>query len=409
MLSILDPILGFLASIALLVTMVVLGVDVAIAIATSTLTFGFLSTDKNSFINSVVRGATGFSTINLLFALASALFLASLLRTTGVLDKTMDFFKSLGYRFASVSVPAVVGLIPMPGGALVSAMILKDLYFKVLKLKKDYAAFLNYWFRHVWVPTWPLYQAIIISAAVLNVGVVNIITATFVGSIGAIAAGLLVSYNGLKHIKVPMSDRANINLKFMIEALWPYILVALLVFIVKLDLVTSLIIVIMVLIVYKKPGRKDYTEAFKFAFSPRIISIIFTVMIFREFVGSSGAAQTLYKSLNAYGIPPLAITFLIPFAVSVATSGEYVYPAITFPILISVLGYGTHINNLALLIAYTAGYLGAMLSPVHLCLILTADYYSIPIKSVYRYSVPSAILTLIIAFILGLIMYSGFF
>ena len=42
----------------------------------------------------------------------------------------------------------------------------------------------------------------------------------------------------------------------------------------------------------------------------------------------------------------------------------------------------------ALVLAFSMGYAGMMLSPVHLCFLLTVDYFSASFIKVYRYLVP---------------------
>ena len=404
-LSILSPLWGFVGAVAALMGMVILGVEVAASIVISTLLFGILSADPNSFVTSIVEGLIGASTLNLFATLALALFLTSLLRTTGVLEKTTRLFQAIGCRFASLAVPAVVGLIPMPGGALVSAMMLKDMYMEKLKLDRVYASFLNYWFRHVWVPTWPLYQAIILASAILDTSVSTIVSATFVASVGSIGAGLLLAYRRLRGVDVSNCRRSGISPRLLVEGTWPYVLIAVLVFGLKLDIKVVLLIVLTILLIVKRPGLNDYVEGLKFALSPRIVTIIFSVMIFRELVSSTGAALDLYEMLEHHGIPKLLIAFLIPFSIGVATSGEFIYAAIAFPILSGITGVGASVRSLPLLVAFTAGYLGVMLSPVHLCVVLTSDHYETSVSKVYRYTLPAVATSFLITYTLGILLF----
>jgi len=394
----LDPLLSFIVSLVLLFILILVKVDVAIAVLTFTLLFGILSTSFNEFIVGLFKGITGTSTINLLLALTFALFLASLLRTTGVLEKTTKLFQTFGLRFASYSVPAIVGLIPMPGGALVSAMMLKRLYFERLKLKTDFASYLNHWFRHIWVPSWPLYQSIIITASLLNTSVTTVITSTFLASIGSIIAGLIVSSKTMLKLHNVENVRDEFSWKLVLEGLWPFILIIFLVFIVKLNIITSLALTIIATILCKRPKVKDYVEALKFALSPKILTIIFSVMIYKEFIVLSGATEH-------YNIPTLAIASIIPFLIGIVASGEFLYVAIAFPILLKILAFNGVINKLALLVAFTSGYLSVMLSPAHLCIVLTTEYYSVKLYKVYKYTIPSVLIALGITLTLGFMLY----
>jgi hypothetical protein len=42
----------------------------------------------------------------------------------------------------------------------------------------------------------------------------------------------------------------------------------------------------------------------------------------------------------------------------------------------------------ALVLAFSMGYAGMMLSPVHLCFLLTAEYFNTSLIKVYRYLLP---------------------
>jgi hypothetical protein len=49
---------------------------------------------------------------------------------------------------------------------------------------------------------------------------------------------------------------------------------------------------------------------------------------------------------------------------------------------------GGELNSYALLLAYTSGEVGLLLSPVHLCFVLSAEYFKANLGKVYRYTLP---------------------
>lgn len=55
--------------------------------------------------------------------------------------------------------------------------------------------------------------------------------------------------------------------------------------------------------------------------------------------------------------------------------------------------------------AFTGGFIGAMLSPSHACLAMSAEYYGARIKDVYRYLLPSALITTAIVFLYTYLLY----
>ena len=54
------------------------------------------------------------------------------------------------------------------------------------------------------------------------------------------------------------------------------------------------------------------------------------------------------------------------------------------------------------MLAYLSGYLGVMLSPSHLCLILTNEFFKSDLARVYRLMVPPFLLLALIGFLIYL-------
>ena len=81
---------------------------------------------------------------------------------------------------------------------------------------------------------------------------------------------------------------------------------------------------------------------------------------------------------------------LIPFIAGVMTGLSVGYVGITFPLLLPLMGGATPSPGLVAL-AFAAGFAGVMLSPVHLCYVLTCEYFQADIARVYhRLFIPSA-------------------
>lgn len=64
------------------------------------------------------------------------------------------------------------------------------------------------------------------------------------------------------------------------------------------------------------------------------------------------------------------------------------YVGIVLPLLIPFIAPALELNSYALLLAYTSGEVGLLLSPVHLCLILSAEYFKANLAKVYKYLLP---------------------
>jgi len=65
------------------------------------------------------------------------------------------------------------------------------------------------------------------------------------------------------------------------------------------------------------------------------------------------------------------------------TGVNQAFVAIAFPILLPIIGKGQP-DMILLMFAYVSGFCGILISPAHLCLALTADYFKAELRDVYR-------------------------
>ncbi|GAF85582.1 unnamed protein product, partial [marine sediment metagenome] len=59
------------------------------------------------------------------------------------------------------------------------------------------------------------------------------------------------------------------------------------------------------------------------------------------------------------------------------------YVGISFPLLLPILGSGNP-DMVLVMFAYVSGFVGILLSPAHLCLFLTLDYFKADLRDVYK-------------------------
>jgi hypothetical protein len=96
------------------------------------------------------------------------------------------------------------------------------------------------------------------------------------------------------------------------------------------------------------------------------------------------------KELAAGQVPLLAIISILPFIAGLVTGIAIGFAGTAFPLVVGLMGIsGSGLTPMAtLVLAFTMGYAGMMLSPVHLCLLLTREYFSSPYFKVLRYILP---------------------
>jgi len=107
------------------------------------------------------------------------LIFANLFESIGFVKSMVSSLESfLAPKWVARAAPAIIGLLPMPGGAMVSAPIVKQIG-RDTDISPERITAQNYWWRHVWEAAWPLYPSIILAAAVLGVSVWDVAIINF--------------------------------------------------------------------------------------------------------------------------------------------------------------------------------------------------------------------------------------
>ncbi len=368
-----------------------LGLVMLVASALLGVTF-FMS--PREIIQSAYRGLIEPITFELIVALTAIMVLENILRKTETLKRMMDSLNGIikDSRVIMASVPALIGLLPSVGGAVFSAPMV-DEAGRHLSISNERKAFINYWFRHPWEYIFPLYPGIVLASAIEGVHVGRLVLTQLPLGLAFIIGGIVWGLRGIKSEKRSTTDKKDY--RTLMLSLFPIIAVILLVLAINLQLSVALIIVIGSLFLLHRYSISHAWEAIRKGVSINIIWLVTGVMVFKEMLKVSGAAVSIPIYLSEQGIPVVALLFLMPFLTGLLTGLTVGFVGITFPMLVNLLGNPLELKLMAF--AFGCGYLGVLLSPVHLCFILTREYFKADIGRIYRIMIMPSVLILIVA------------
>lgn len=377
----------FVASIAASIIMIFKGINIALAIF---LAFTLYSIPTLNFkILDAITMTVNTNTLNTAASLLLAMMMAELYRGLKVSEEVVRGLEKINSRIASIAIPMLIGLVPMPGGAYISASMVNSIYDSI-GLKPEEKTFINFWFRHIWITIWPLYQAIILSSVILNLSITEIIKRTWVIALSIALSGISIAYVILQN--QIHENKKNLGEPKKLAHIWPFIVLALLSLATPLPLPLSIIITIVLILVIYKPSRTTTYRALRYALNPTFIALVLISLMFSNSIKLSGLAEALAKHL--YGFSNIAV-LLIPFTVVMATGLEFTFVALTFPALKPLLLHGSNLT-----LAFLGGVVGSLLSPTHACLVLSAQYFGSPLQKVYKYTIPASIIALAISLIM---------
>ena len=291
---------------------------------------------------------------------------------------------------------AFIGLLPMTAGAMMGAPIV-DEAAKRWGLAPAWKTFYNYWFRHVWEYSWPLYINLILAAAICRVPITRISIAQFPFTLVAIAVGLFILFR-----RVPFLPKGHDNPKTLKDAfkvflsIWPILTAIILVFAFKLGLLAALGAASVLTQVFARMRLRERLAVVVESLSPKIVLLTVALMVFKRILETSGALDAVVRVVPPRGVSGLILLFAAPFVVGLLTGVNQAFVAIAFPLLVPIIGQGKP-DMVLLAFAYVSGFVGILLSPAHLCLALTADYFKAPLKDVYRILVPPVLVVFLSA------------
>ena len=317
-------------------------------------------------------------TYDIIFALYFVMCLEIELRLSGALT---DMVKSLRRTFSNVRIllaamPAFLGLLPSVGGARFSAPIVEELSEKI-NLTPEHKAAINFWFRHLFEFSSPIIPGMIMACSIAGVTFGEFISHLCWVTILAIAVGWLVL---IRPIKIPSAQRVSETAaeirherNGLILALMPVAAVFMVVVFFKLNasIATGLIVTawVFVLAAVKRPvGVKEiFLGAFDWKMSLNICCILYFIQI----LSVTKVLDEIVAAFQASPLPVPVIIACVSFIIGILTGMSQGHVAIVMPI---VAAMGTGDLNLAG-VAMAFGVAGQMLTPTHVCLIVTVDYF----------------------------------
>jgi uncharacterized protein len=335
-----------------------------------------LKTCKGAVLNDV--------TIKLILALSLIKIFEMILREHAVLSEMMTAVKTIfkNRKIITISMPLLIGLMPSVGGAYFSAPMVAETTHDI-EMSPEEKGFINYWFRHPWEYILPLYPGVLLASAISKIEIYHLITLNLTYAVFMLITGFIFAMHGLKGtIKTEQLSK---------KGLWsftPILAVLLLVVMLHLELHYALMAVVAFLFLFYRYKLKAVFTILKAGFAFDVIILILGVMFFKEAMENSGAVTNLSLFFIHKGIPVSPILFLLPFITGLLTGITVGFVGSTFPLIISLAG-STSMG--AISFAFASGFLGVLLSPVHICLILTKEYFKADMWGIYKMMIPASI------------------
>ena len=374
------------------------------------LMFGLSATD---WLAAAAAGAGQAKCLLLAAIVVLVLMLSFWLEATG---QTFRLMEALARYLPNPSLrliffPLLIGLLPMPGGAVFSAPMVKSAG-EALGVKAREQALVNYWYRHVWEPGWPLYPGIILGAGLSGVPLTTFIGYTGVGTLAALGLGwwfLLRPLAGryadqpAPSKDAPGADMAralalaspllvaiagSFGLEFLLEDFFPDTSF-------EFGIIVSLLAALALTALQNRVGFSLVGQSLKQRELYETLVLVGAIFTMVEVMERAAVVPQLV-SLGGGTALFMAAVFA-PALVGMVAGITMAFVGSTFPLLLGLLpqlGLADQTMPFVTL-AFFSGYTGVMLSPLHICFAMTCQYFDVGVAAMWKKVFPMGALLML--------------
>lgn len=333
------------------------------------------------------------------------MFLSRITESTGQNQRLMQELSALlkWPRFRLAFFPALIGLLPMPGGAVFSAPMVKSASAGQ-EITSGQKVLINYWFRHVWELVWPLYPGLILAAHLSGIPLVTLLAFTWPGVAVCLAAGWFFYLRSLK-----ISQAQNMDQPFRIRPALYYALPLLTAIVGSLGLealiwsmntdldpeaglLAGLLLAIISAAVQNKVTPAQTFSLIREKHLWQMIFVVLSIFIFKAILDQGGIISQISGVIGGQGALTAASTVL-PLIVGLISGITIAFVGSTFPLIIGIADQlGIQSIMAYVVLGLFSGLAGVMISPIHICFILTCQYFKTNAAAVWPRLIPPCLI-----------------
>ena len=395
-----DPLTALIVSFCFLGVMIYKRVNLGITLNAAALLLALLVLDLPEIGNVIYKTTISPLTISLVVATFGIMLLSLLYKETKVIDILSESLSKIinNSKLIVSMLPAVIGLLPVGGGALMSAPLVEAETEK-LGLREDKKTYVNLWFRHTIFPVYPVSQLLILTAMLTGLTLTSLILRQIPVVISMVAVGYIVGLRKTPKTKKEENVKANrgSELKRFGITFSPILATIIAVIIFSIDVSIAALMGVAVLLMIAKPNLKTFIKPFKNRTIWGITLAAYGAFLLRNMAEAIGISQIFGSFVTNGNIDVLLLLTVIPAFLGAITGSPSGGIAISVSILTGIVSFTPKSASLL----YISSYLGYVVAPTHLCLVLTAEYFKCSLGKLYKYLTPS----LIVSFATGILVY----
>lgn len=293
--------------------------------------------------------------------------------------------------------PAFLGLLPSLGGARFSAPIVQEAS-EGIAVDDEQKSAINLWFRHIFEFSNPLMPGAILACGIANVSIGDLIDQVGWVTILCFVLGWIFLIIPLKITDPEKATNTQhdrtIDWKSLVLAFGPIVTSFLLIvaFNVQAALAMGLVVVAFIPLYFWFKRPISVKSVFTESLDKKLFFNVVCILYFIQLLTVIGTLDEIVSVFNNSSLPQAVIIACLSFIFGVMTGMGQGYIAIVMPI-VALMAPG---NIVLVGIAMVYGMAGQMVTPTHLCILVTVEYFKCRLwKTIGKCGVLSLLMVLI--------------
>ncbi len=317
-------------------------------------------------------------TYDIIFALYFVMCLEIELRTSGALAGMVHALQRIfsSNRVTLAVMPAFLGLLPSLGGARFSAPIVEEAS-KGLGLTSDHQSAINFWFRHIFEFSSPIIPGMIMACNIAGVAYSEFIMHLCWLTVLMFSVGWFVLIRPIKADSINENTGTQAADEQGWQDLWlslsPVVLTFVLVVFFNMNASVGMGVVTAGLFIVLHFTKREVSlkEVVVGAIDMKMFFNVLCILYFIQILTVTQVLQEIVTAFQSSPLPVPVIIACVSFIIGVLTGMSQGHVAIIMPIIAAMQTGSLNLAGVAM----AFGVAGQMLTPTHMCLVVTVDYF----------------------------------
>lgn len=342
-----------------------------------------------------------FSSRTTILTVMMVSILGGLMKHYMILDKVVETILLVirNKKNALIIIPAMIGILVIPGGALLSAPFINDIG-KEMDIPDSRRAAINLVFRHIAMFLLPYSTSLLLVAATLpNLNIFKLILFNLFFVIAIVIAGYFIFLKDIK--SETLAPRKNIVNNLLELALFTSPIYIAVIINAITGLPFHITLIASVIIVYILGDKKNFFKVFIESLNWGTVLTVVAVLIMKEIILNMEGLLALFNNMFSLssGLSMLGIFLISSIFFGYITGNINTSLAIILP-MISQLNITGNLLYVYTYFIFGTAFIGYYFSPLHLCQAFTLEHIGVTTGELYReYKIyaPALLLILIIS------------